>query len=142
MSKGADVSHTKTDTVARHGARVLVVLAALLVVSACGSDDTSPAADPALTASGSPSTSATESTSTAPDCATVWVDGQQLPAPYRGCQDGAKLVKVQAIYCSQGSRLVTFGRTFYAVPGKRVNEVATALAHDRTFQRAVANCTA
>lgn len=140
-----------------------VLLAGGLGLGACGSDDGDTAADDVPTSSsvspsgetspavptGDPSqtgTPAPTETSTPapppPACADVWVADADLPAPYRGCSEGTKVVRPDAFFCSFGGKLVTYAKKFYARPGHRVIEVETSLAEDAGWSKALRSCTA
>ena len=133
------------------------VLPVLLLATACGSDDPVRTAEdppsseePSEEPSGEPSESLPEPTSVGtsgtvselPDCATVWVAGQDLPRPYRGCvEDGAE-VRPDSVFCSFGRPLVTHADRFWALPGAEVHGTAGPLEQDRGYRRALRSCTA
>lgn len=127
---------------------ITVAIVTGLALTACGEQDAGTAEEPTETATSesSPTETPTETTPAeepkGPDCAEVWVAGQDLPQNYAGCQDAEKEKWVQAmIYrCSSGQRLVTFGRTFYAAKGEVVNESQTPLARNPEFQKVLASC--
>ena len=125
------------------------VCAVALTVGGCG-DESSTADDPSQTGSPSPtetSAAPSETPATAtptprdfPDCATVWVDGRKLPGGYRGCETPEGVVKAKERYCEFGKPLVTYANKFWAVPGGPVHEVATTLAQDPGWRRALRQC--
>lgn len=139
----------------RGAARVAgAALAALLLpalLAACGEDsgDGGSATD---TATSSPSssepaetpseTSGEEAEPTSPACSEVWVAGEVLEQGYNGCYDEEKGRWVQAMVyrCSSGQRLVTYGRTFYAAKGEKINETDGPLARDPKFTEAMKAC--
>jgi hypothetical protein len=143
-----------------------VVLAAALLLTACGNEgdtaagpDTaqdsssadSPSSDPTDGTSTDPSTDPTETEPTddgevpeptSPACSEIWVAGQAFPARYRGCfdEDSSRWVQAMVYRCSSGQQLVTYRRTFYAAKGEQVNETDVPLARDPAFQKALASC--
>lgn len=131
--------------VATSAKRVLLplVVTAALSLAGCGS------ADPAATDSvaTSPTPAATSSSPPAskpaqPDCATVWVAGQRLPKPYRGCLEGTKLQQPELYRCSSGQHVTTYAHKFYAVQSRPIIEVAVSLVKDKAFRTLLADCLA
>ncbi len=124
------------------GVALSLVLGAALV--GCGDDAADPgqAADPApTTTSVGPDETPAPPSSSLPACADVWVAGQDLPKPYAGCDADGTEVPAEENDCSFGVPIVTYGETFYAVPGAIVNEVPD-LATSKQFSRALKNCQA
>ena len=142
-------------------ASVALALAAGLVLTACGGEDSPDSADdpsssatpsgPTETSDESPSeeptetpteTSTEEPEPTGPACADVWVAGSMLPQKYAGCLDADRDKWVQAMVymCSSGQRLVTYGRTFYAAKGEVITESETPLARNPEFKKVLASC--
>jgi hypothetical protein len=70
----------------------------------------------------------------------VWKDGATLPHDYSGCAKGSTWVKAQVYQCSGGHRLVTYAHEYFAVPGRKITQSATTLAHDQQFQHTMAVC--
>src|SRR4051794_12734786 len=104
----------------------------LALLSACGDDSASSAADPAdSSSSAAPSDPASESASASepgssdtasplPEwaaCADVWVKDAELPARYQGCLDGDTAVAADNLGCSSGQRIVRYEDQFFAVAG-------------------------
>ena len=116
--------------------------------SGSGSSSTAPSASPSASdsaagsASASPSLPSTSDTATItlPDCASVWVVGQKLPANYIGCTDAGEVVQAEGLYCEFGKPLFSFGTRFYAVENGPINKTAKTLAKDKTYQQAVRKC--
>lgn len=119
----------------------LAVAVALVVLSGCGDDGGATATDdPTVSPTTDP---VTPSEPPFPDaCEDIWVDGQTLPARYRGCTgaDGAG-VKADKYHCSYGMPIVVYGGRFYAVAGKMINEVED-LASSSSFRQALRACQA
>lgn len=93
---------------------------------------------------GSSATPAADSSSTdapdGPSCAEVWVDGNALPASYRGCVDGDAWVNADTTRCDSGQVLIVYGDRFYGAKGAVVNDVGTALQDSAQYRRAVRAC--
>jgi len=131
--------------------RFLVALALpMALVSACGGDSASTAADPAPTTapastsevSGDPSPSEAAGTP-APagmrSCTSVWRVGNQLPPSYKGCaQDGVLLV-ADNLSCSSGQRIVRYDEQYFGVAGGTIFR-ADKLNRDRRYLDMVASC--
>jgi hypothetical protein len=135
----------------------LVVLLGLL--SACGGDSDSSAADPAETATSTPtdatSTPTSEPTETTSDettappdsadwpaCETVWVEGGKIPGQYRGCLEGDTAVAADNLSCSSGQRIVRYQDKFYGVAGGKIYQAAGPLEKDKQYLKMVSTCRA
>ena len=126
----------------------LVALAAVFLVAAslsgCGSEDGT-AAEPTPTTSMSTGSASVEPSETTeppvvlPVCADIWVSRAKLPAPYKGCSDGAEAVKPKPIRCEYGLSIVTYANRFYAAPGRVINDVGN-LRKSAQYQRALESC--
>jgi len=117
-------------------ARCAAVALTVLALTGCGQDQNGPEAQ-------EPSTSNSPSVSNgAPDCATVWQDGGELPRSYDGCNSEAGFVATDKLGCSSGQRMVMYGNHFYAVLGGTIRETESPLEHDRGYRDAVASCRA
>ena len=130
----------------------LVVLLGLL--SACGDDSASSAADPADTPSvtDTPSAPVTdEPTSTDvtsspteppnwPSCETVWVEGGKIPSRYQGCLEGDDAVAADNLSCSSGQRIVRYQEKFFGVAGGLIHEVMGAMDKDKEYLKMVRRC--
>ena len=125
----------------------------LALLSACGDDSGSSAAEPADTASVSeatsdsasaspsvPATSETPEKPKKPQCDEVWVEGATLPWGYEQCYDGERRVKANGRYCEIGKPLITYRTNWYATPGGPVNKTDSALQDDPGYQQAVKAC--
>ena len=137
----------------------VALLTAALLLTGCGeeggtaaAEDPSSPAEPTSEPATDPSTEPTETESageegeeaepTSPACSEVWVAGQPFPRKYAGCFDADRERWVQAMVyrCSSGQHLVTYRRTFYAAKGERVVETDVPLARDRDFTKALKTC--
>ena len=127
------------------------------LLSACGGDSGSSAADPADTASVSDSPSDTLSdtpssseatadpSSEAPDwpaCDSIWVEGQKIPGGYKGCLDGSDQVAADNLSCSSGQRIVRYADRFYGVAGGKIYETTGPLDKDKGYLKMVRTCRA
>jgi len=130
--------------------KLVALVAAFLVASSlsgCGSEDGT-AADPTPTAistsmsTGSASVEPSETTQSPvvlPVCTDIWVSRAKLPAPYKGCSEGAETVKPKPIRCEYGLSIVTYRNRFYAAPGRVINDVGN-LRKSAQYQRALESC--
>ena len=126
----------------------LVVLLGLL--SACGDDSASSAADPADTPSvtdtpSEPATDVTTDPAEPPDwpaCETVWVEGGKIPTRYRGCLEGDNAVASDNLSCSSGQRIVRYQEKFFGVAGGTIYEAMGTLEKDKQYLKMVRTCRA
>lgn len=104
------------------------LVAALLVLSACGDADVADsrsAEDPASTES-SEGTDGGEGADALPQCADVWVEGQELPRDYAGCLSGETQMDSSFTECVDGrTKLVRHQSeagepTHFAITGKKI----------------------
>lgn len=123
----------------------------LLLLAACGENDGDDATGSgesssaeATPSSGSPSPSedASDAPPDAPECSEVWQADAKLPAPYVGCYEAEEFVAPTQQMCGFGKPLVTYGGSFYAVPGGRIHEVNGALDDDPGYTKDLAGCKA
>ena len=124
------------------------------LLSACGDDSGSSAADPADTTSTSssatPSDTPTSSEATteptaAPDwpaCDSIWVEGQKIPTRYKGCLDGSDQVAADNLSCSSGQHIVRYADRFYGVAGGKIYETMGPLDKDKGYLKMVRTCRA
>jgi hypothetical protein len=126
-----------------------LIATALLLLAGCTSSDsggTSGDGDESGTGSGAssdkPSASATTKAPTGPDCADVWKAGATLPEDYSTCvADGAYGVQ-DVTKCQDGTRLVAFADSYYAVTGGRIRKPDVAPMQDtEEYGQAFAACT-
>jgi hypothetical protein len=130
---------------------VAALVVPLALLSACGDDSGSSAADPADTTSTSSSATpsdtpaSTEATSEAPDwpaCDSVWVAGQKIPGGYKGCLDGSDQVAADNLSCSSGQHIVRYADRFYGVAGGKIYESSGPLDKDKGYLKMVRSCRA
>ena len=105
-------------------------------MTGCGEHPAGPAAqDPSAPSSPSASNGA-------PDCASVWKDGAELPRSYDGCNSAEGFVATDKLGCSSGQRMVRYGDHYYAVLGGTIRETESSLEDDRGYRGAIASCRA
>jgi len=99
---------------------------------------------PAATGSATPAPSepTTPEAAAAPDCDEVWTAGAVLPADYTSCvTDGEEAVQ-DVTACTDGTSLVVYLDTFYAITGDTIVEPAVAPLQDTDeFGAAYSACT-
>ena len=119
----------------------LVVLAVttLLLLAGCtssgdgsgGGEDT--AQPPATTTTAAP---------TGPACASIWKDGTTLPADYTKCVDEGAYGLQDVTECQDGTKLVAYSDTYFAVTGGRISKPKVAPMQDTPeYGTAYAACT-
>jgi hypothetical protein len=134
----------------------VALLFPLVLLSACGGDSGSTAADPvgsdstsaAPTESSTPSETASEATSSAPAtpdwpaCSDVWTADADLPGGYKGCLEGDTAVPADGLMCSSGQRIVRYDEQFFAVPGGTIYQATGPLEKDKQYLKMVRVCRA
>lgn len=115
-------------------------------LAGCG-DDAEPGAetatDPTETSAAQESPSGTAGQGAAaagPQCADIWVDGEDLPQEYAGCYEGEAFVDADGRHCAFGTALFVYADSFYAAAGSRVNEVEPPLEDSEAYQNAADSC--
>jgi hypothetical protein len=128
-------------------ATALAALCAATVLGACGSEsgDNDAAADPtSQSSSESPSDSTTEPSPDAgalPECADVWVDGQDLPKDYTACTTDGETIKPVKRACGYGAKFLEQDGRFFAIKGNRITD-AGDLETNEDYQQILAACQA
>ncbi|NRQ50517.1 hypothetical protein [Aeromicrobium stalagmiti] len=114
--------------------RLAIMSVTVLLLAGCtsGSDDDASGGGSAGGGSSSKAPSATDSTPTptGPDCSDVWKAGETLPADYDQCVADGEFGAQDVIPCEDGSKLVTFEDTLYAVTGQEIVEPDVAPLQD------------
>jgi hypothetical protein len=132
---------------------LVALLLPLALLSACGDDSDSAAADPVGSDSSAtdtmsptePTAEATDSAPTAsawPACADTWVADAKLPLSYQGCLDGDQAVDADNLSCSSGQRIVRYDDSFYAVAGGMIHQASAPLEKDKDYLKSVRVCRA
>ena len=126
---------------------LVTVTALLLAACTSGSSDSSSGDDTTATATAAvpASPTAAESTTpppTGPECVDVWAAGRTLPADYDQCVTNGVFGPQDVIPCEDGSKLVTFDDSLYAVTGGRIVEPSASPLQDTDeYGAAYADCT-
>ena len=132
---------------------LVALLLPLALLSACGGDSGSEAADPggsdatseATPSPTKPTAEATDSPPTTPAwpaCGETWVDDAKLPGAYKGCLEGDQSVEADNLSCSSGQRIVRYADTFYAVAGGTIKKVSSPLDKDKEYLKSIRVCRA
>lgn len=125
---------------------VFATVTALLLLSGCSSGENSDGASDGTADSQEPSESATPAETSeppsGPDCDAVWQAGEVLPADYTSCvSDGAEGTQ-DVTECTDGSSLVVYLDSFYAITGQKIVEPDVAPLQDTDeFGAAYSACT-
>ncbi len=92
--------------------------------------------------SSSPSSSPTSAVPSGPDCADIWKAGETLPADYDVCVTDGAAGSQDVVPCDDGTKLVAYLDSFYAVTGGTIVEPDTAPMQDTAEYGAVySQCT-
>lgn len=130
----------------------LILASAVLLLAGCTSGSDSDGGSDGGTGGGgggvadpTPSTSAASPTAGAvsgPDCDAVWKAGAVLPADYGSCvADGEEAVQ-DVTACTDGTSLVVYLDSFYAITGQKIVEPEIAPLQDTDeFGAAYSSCT-
>lgn len=125
---------------------MLVALFTMTALAACGNE-----ADPD-TASDTSSESTSETPSEAsteagtepgalPECADVWVDGQDLPKDYTACTTDGETIKPARKKCGYGATFIEQDGQFFAMKGNAITD-AGDLETNEEYQQLLATCQA
>jgi hypothetical protein len=123
----------------------LVTATALLMLAGCSSGDGSDesASEPeATTTASSASPSASPDAPSGPSCDDVWRAGELLPADYTSCAADGETAEQEVTDCLDGSSLVVYLDSFYAITGQEIVEPDVAPLQDtEEFGAAYSACT-
>ena len=125
-------------------ASVLVALCAATVLGACGNEtgtDETSATDPTSEASPSPADETSTEVGSLPECADVWVDGQDLPKDYTACSTDGETVKPVKRTCGYGAKFLEQDGRFYAMAGNQITDAGDLETSDE-YQQLLATCQA
>lgn len=119
----------------------ILTLTALVLLGGCTSSDDK-GGKGADKDTSEPSATKTTPAPTGPDCADIWKAGLTLPEDYTRCvQDGAYGLQ-DVTECRDGSTLVVFSDTMYAVTGSPISKPDVAPLQDtEEFGLAYTSCT-
>jgi hypothetical protein len=116
---------------------ILTVTAVLLLAGCTSSGDKGDAKD-----SSKPSATKTTAAPTGPACAGIWKDGATLPKDYTKCVDNGAYGVQDVTECEDGTKLVAFSDTYFAVTGGPINKPKVAPMQDTPeYGKAYASCT-
>ena len=127
-------------------ATVLVALCATVALGACGNETGTDEASDASSESQSesPSESPTETSTepgALPECADVWVDGQDLPKDYKACTTDGETIKPVRRTCGYGATFLEQDGRFYAMKGHPVTDAGDLETNDE-YQQLLTTCQA
>lgn len=117
----------------------ILTVTTLLVLAGCtssdkGGDDGKDSAKPSATK--------TTAAPKGPDCASIWKDGATLPEDYTQCVEDGAYGTQDVTECEDGTRLVVYSDTYYAITGGPISKPDVAPMQDtEQFGTAFAACT-
>ena len=123
---------------------VPVTLLTLLLLAGCHSSDSG---KPTATDTASSSASSTPTTPSTPgphgpSCKDVWQAGATLPKDYTTCDEGGTVGTQDVTKCKDGTKLVAYSDTYYAITGGRISKPKVAPMQDTlAFGKVYASCT-
>ncbi len=124
-------------------ASAILALCTATVLGACGNesgtDET--ASEPTSESSPSPADETSTESGGLPECADVWVDGQDLPKDYTACSTDGETVKPVKRKCGYGAKFLEQDGRFYAMAGNQVTD-AGDLETSEEYQQLLATCQA
>ena len=121
---------------------MLVALFTLTVLSACGNEaDTDSATDPSSEATSDSPSEATSEPGALPECADIWVDGQDLPKDYTACTSDGETIKPAKKKCGYGATFLEQDGQFFAMKGNAITD-AGDLETNEEYQQLLATCQA
>lgn len=128
---------------------LLASVTTLLLLTGCtsggdsdgGSEGSTATDDPSASAS-APATTEAPAVPTGPDCDAVWKAGQVLPADYTSCVSDGATGSQDVTKCIDGSSLIVYLDSFYAVTGGTIIKPKVAPLQDtEEFGAAFSACT-
>ena len=123
-------------------ASALVVLCVAPALGACGNESGSDRASEPTPSSTSESPTATSTEPGAlPECADVWVDGQDLPKDYTACTSEGETVKPARKKCGYGATFLEQDGRFFAMAGNAITDAGDLETSDE-YQQLLATCQA
>jgi hypothetical protein len=121
---------------------VLVALCATFALGACG-NETDPD-EASESTSESPTETPTETSTepgALPECADVWVDGQDLPKDYTACTSEGETIKPAKKKCGYGATFYEQDGRFFAMRGNAITD-AGDLETSEKYQQLLTTCQA
>ncbi|KRC63966.1 hypothetical protein ASE12_03825 [Aeromicrobium sp. Root236] len=118
----------------------LLTVTAVLLLAGCTSSDGGKGDDDKETSK--PSATKTTPAPTGPACASIWKDGTTLPADYTRCVDDGAYGLQDVTKCQDGTKLVAYSDTYFAVTGGRISKPKVAPMQDTPeYGKAYTACT-
>jgi len=118
---------------------VLTVTALLLLAGCTSSDGGRSDGDKETT---KPSATKTTPAPTGPACASIWKKGTTLPAGYTRCVDDGAYGLQDVTKCQDGTKLVAYSDTYFALTGGRISKPKVAPMQDTPeYGKAYSACT-
>ena len=117
----------------------ILTVTALLLLAGCTSSDGGSGDGGKDSAKPSATTTAPP---TGPDCASIWKDGATLPEDYTKCVDNGAYGTQDVFECQDGTKLVAYADSLYAVTGGRISKPKVAPMQDTPeYGKAYSACT-
>ena len=119
---------------------VLLTVTTLLLLAGCTSSDGGKSDGDKKTSK--PSATKTTPAPTGPACASIWKEGTILPADYTRCVDGGAYGPQDVTKCQDGTKLVAYSDTYFAITGGRISKPKVAPMQDTPeYGKAYTACT-
>lgn len=116
----------------------ILTVTLLLLLAGCTSSDDKGDDDK----DSKPSATETTAAPTGPDCAGIWKDGATLPEDYTKCVDKGAYGTQDVTECEDGTKLVAFSDTYFAITGGPIAKPKVAPMQDTPeYGKAYAACT-
>jgi hypothetical protein len=118
----------------------IVTVTALILLTGCTSSGDSDD-DKGDEGSAKPSATTTEEPA-GPECAGIWKDGATLPKDYTTCVEGGAYGAQDVTACEDGTQLVAYADTYFAITGGRISKPKVAPMQDtEDFAKVYTACT-
>jgi hypothetical protein len=130
-------------TVGTKIASALVALCAATVLGACGTESggEDAATDPTSESPSETTTEASTEPGALPECADVWIDGEDLPKNYTACTTDGETIKPVKRACGYGAKFLEQEGRFFAIKGNRITDAGDLETSD-DYQQLLATCQA
>jgi hypothetical protein len=124
-------------------ASALVALCAATVLGACGTESggEDAATDPTSESPSETTTEASTEPGALPECADVWIDGEDLPKNYTACTTDGETIKPVKRACGYGAKFLEQEGRFFAIKGNRITDAGDLETSD-DYQQLLATCQA
>jgi hypothetical protein len=117
----------------------ILTATALVLLAGCTSSD---GKDDDGKDSAKPSAARTSAAPKGPDCAGIWKAGATLPDDYTTCVDNGAYGAQDVTDCEDGTKLVAFSDTYFAITGGPISKPKVAPMQDtEEYGKAYATCT-